>query len=72
MIEHERQDDRRNDEKFDSESVMLSIVGGLELDVHQVESAERRRQIEDFHGRVVQRDKMGEQVQVTSKKYERE
>ena len=44
---------------------MVAVVSRLELEVHQVNSAERGGEKEDLHGRVVQRDEVGEQVQVT-------
>ena len=51
---------------------MLTIVRGLELDVHQVDGAARRGEIEDLHDRVVRRDEVSEQVQVACEEDERE
>lgn len=45
---------------------MLAIVGRLEFNVHQIDGAQRRREIEDFHERVVERNVMCEQVQIAS------
>jgi hypothetical protein len=72
MVDEQGQDHGRNDEKLDSERVMLTIVRGLELDIHQIERAKRGGQVEDLHHRVVQRDEVGEQVQVAGEKDERE
>jgi hypothetical protein len=51
------------------ECVMVVVICGLKLHVHQVYGAERRAQEEDLHCRVVHRDEAGEQVQVASCKY---
>jgi len=43
---------------------VIVIVGGLELHKHQVNGASGRDEKEDFHGRVISGDEVGEQVQV--------
>ena len=36
------------------------VVGGLELDVHEIDRAQGRDEEEDLHGRVVGGDEVGE------------
>ena len=48
---------------------MIAVVGRLELQVHQVHGAERRGQEEDLHGCIIQRDEVGEQVQVARREH---
>lgn len=64
MINYEREDRTGNEKKLHAECVVIAVVCRLEFHVHQVDRAERRGEIEDFHERVVQRDEMREQVQV--------
>ena len=52
--------------------VMVAVVGGLELDIHEVHGGGRRRDEKDLHDRVVQRDKVGEEVQVAGDKHHQE
>ena len=49
---------------------MVAVVRGLELDVHEIDGAERRGDVEDLHQRVVQRDEVREEVQVASHKHQ--
>jgi hypothetical protein len=44
---------------------MVGVIGGLELEVHEVAGADGGGKEEHLHGRVVGRDEVGEQVQVT-------
>lgn len=54
------------------EGVMIVIVSGLELHVHEIASPDGGREKEDLHRRVVQRDEAGEQVQVARQEHQRE
>ena len=40
--------------------VMVSIIGCLELDIHQIDRGRCRGDEEHLHGRVIQRDKVGQ------------
>ena len=51
------------------EGIMIVIIGGLELEVHEVAGADGGCKKEDLHGCVVHRDEAGEQVQVTGEKH---
>ncbi len=42
--------------------VMVAVVGGLELDVHQVDGGRRRADEEDLHNGVVYGDEVREEV----------
>ncbi len=53
------------------EGVMIVIVSGLELHVHEIASPDGGREKEDLHRRVVQRDEAGEQVQVARQEDQR-
>jgi hypothetical protein len=72
VVDEEGEDGGGYDKELDAERVVLSVVRGLELDVHEIEGAERTRQVEHLHDRVVERDKVREQVQVASKENEGE
>ena len=48
---------------------MVAIIGCLELDIHQIHSGRGRGDKEELHHRVVQRDEVGQQVQVTGYKH---
>lgn len=65
MIDEDSQACNRCDEKLNSECVMVAVVGGLELGVHEVHSDIRRNHKDDLHDRVVQGHKSCEQVQVS-------
>jgi len=69
VVEHKGQDCSRTKQKLNPKSVMVRVIGGLKLQVHQVDSAEGRGQEEDLHDGVVQRDVVGEQVQVARGEY---
>ena len=48
------------------ESVVIAVVGGLELDVDEVDGEVGATDVNALHCRVVQRDEVGEQVQVSA------
>ena len=48
---------------------MISVIRSLELHVHQVDSAKGRTKEENLHRSVIQRNEVGEQVQVTRREY---
>ena len=49
--------------------VMVGVIRGLKLQVHQVDSAKGRTKEENLHRSVIQRNEVGEQVQVTRREY---
>ena len=49
---------------------MVVVVGGFELHVHEIDCSDGGCEEEDFHGRVVQRDEVGEQVQVARQEHQ--
>ena len=55
--------------KSPPKGVVVAIIGCLELDIHQIHSGRGRRDKEELHHRVVQRDEVGQQVQVTGYKH---
>jgi len=54
----------RDQQELQAESVVVVVVGSLELHVHQVHRGERGHQVHHLHGCVINGDKVGEQVQV--------
>lgn len=72
MIDEESEHGAGNEQELNAERVVLAVVGRLEFNVHQIDSAQRRREIEDFHERVVERNEVGEQVQVASDEHDGE
>ena len=49
---------------------MIVIVGGLKLDVHQINCSHGGNQEENLHCRIIDRNETCEQVQVTCYKHE--
>ncbi len=55
-----------------SECVMIAVVGGLKLEQHEIDGAEGGGKEEDLHDGVVNRDEVGQQIQVPRRKNQRE
>lgn len=72
VVDEESETTNRHDEKFSSESVMVSVVCGLELHVDEVNGGVRARQVNDLHNGIVRRNKVCEQIKVTSSEDESE
>jgi len=72
VVQEQRQDDTGQDQELNSEGIMVGVIGGLELEVHEVAGADGRGKEEHLHGRVVGRDEVGEQVQVTGDEHQGE
>ncbi len=51
---------------------MIAVVGGLELEEHQVAGSDGCGEEEDLHRRVIQGDEVGEEVQVAREEDQRE
>jgi len=64
MVDNQSQDGDRQQEKFNSEGIMIGIISSLELDVHQVECRITRSNEEYFHSRIVQTHIIRHQIQV--------
>lgn len=60
MVDQESQSTHRNNQELHAESVMIGVIGGLELEVHEVDSEEGGANEENFHDGVVRRDEGGE------------
>ncbi|KAH8246760.1 hypothetical protein KR038_008032 [Drosophila bunnanda] len=72
VIDHQRQEGARHQQEFDAEGVVVVVVGGLKLHVHQVDRGAGRGQEEHLHHRVVQAHVGGEQIEVTGQVDHRE
>jgi len=64
VVDDESQEGHRQEEEFDSERVMVGVVGGLKLDVDEVEGGVGRGDEKDLHRRVVHAHKVGDEVHV--------
>ena len=51
---------------------MVSVVGCLELDVHEVHGGSRRTDEEHLHRRIVKGDEVGEEIQIPGHKHAEE
>lgn len=67
MINQQRQEHTRNQQEFNSEWVVIVVVCGAELQVHQIQCAQGRDDEDEFHEGVVNADEGGEQIQVPTK-----
>ena len=65
VVEKQREQRAGEHEELHPEGVVVAVVGRLELDVHEIDRAPAGDQEEDLHGRVVERDEVGDQVQVS-------
>lgn len=72
MIDDQRNEGRRNQEEFYSECVMIAVVGGLEFEQHEINGPVRGSDEEHLHNGVVDRDEVGQKVQITRRENERE
>ncbi len=54
------------------ESVVVPVVGGLELDIHQVDGGGGRADEEDLHSGVVDGDEVGKKVQIARHEHHQE
>lgn len=66
MIDEQRQDHARNEQEFNSEGVVVVVVGGSELHVHHVERSQRRHDKYELHEGVVDADEGCEKIQIAT------
>lgn len=64
MIDEQREKNTRENQEFDSESIVIMVVGSLEFDEHQINCSERSRQKDDFHRRIINGYEGGNEIQV--------
>ena len=48
-----------------SECVMIAVIGCLEFDKHEIDGSKGSGDEKDLHGGVVQRDEVGQQIQIS-------
>lgn len=65
MVDEDRKSSNRNNQELHPEAVVVSVVGGPELHVDQVDCGVRTADVDHLHARVIQGDEGGEQIQVT-------
>jgi len=66
VVDQEGETADGNNKKFRPESVVVTVVGGLELNVNKIDGEVGATDVDALHCRVVQWDEVGEQVQVSS------
>lgn len=66
MVDEQGQNHARNQQELNPEGVMVVVVGGTEFQVHQVQSAERWDDEDEFHEGVVDADEGGHKIQVAT------
>ena len=54
-----------------SECVMIAVVGRLEFEQHEIDGSIRGGDEEDLHDGVVNRNEVGQQIQVARREHER-
>ena len=57
---------------YPPKGVMVVVIGGLELQKHQVDSPDGTDEEENLHRRVVERDKIGEKIEIAGEKHQGE
>lgn len=65
VVDDESKNHAWNDEELNSESVVVSVVGCLELHPHEVHGSNRSGEEEDLHDGVVEGIETGEKIQVS-------
>lgn len=65
MIDEQGEHGSRDDQEFDPECIMVVIIRGLELDIHEVKRSVRRDYEDQLHERIVRRYVCRDQVQVS-------
>lgn len=64
VVQDQGQNRSGTEEKFNPKSVVVMIVGGLELEIHEIDGADGGGEEEDFHRGVVEGDEIRDQVQI--------
>lgn len=72
VVENQRQQNAWNQEKLDAESIMVAVIGALELFVDKIHRRARSGNEENFHHGVVNRNEADEKIQVARQKDEGE
>lgn len=66
VVDKQRQDHAWNQQEFNSEWVVIVIICGAELQIHQVEHSQWRDDEDELHEGVVEADEGGEEIQVST------
>ena len=70
MIDKHCQNYCRNDKKLNAERIVYFVVSSLELNVHQIDSAQRWNDIKYLHSCVIQRYEVCEQIQIACQEHQ--
>lgn len=64
MINHQGQNCRRHEQELNPERVMIGVIGGPELDIHEIQGGQRGTNENQLHHGVVQADEGRKEIQV--------
>lgn len=65
VVDDQGNECRRDQQEFYSECVMIAVIGCLEFDKHEIDGSKGSGDEKDLHGGVVQRDEVGQQIQIS-------
>jgi len=71
VVDKYGQTGHRHDEELHPERVVVVVVRGTELGVHEVDGGVQRHEEKHFHHRVVERHERREQVEVARREHHR-
>lgn len=66
VVDKEGKTTNRHDKKLSAEGVVIAVIGGLELHVDEIDGEVGAAYVDALHHTVVERDEIGEEVQVAS------
>lgn len=66
VVDKEGKTTNRHDKKLSAEGVVIAVIGGLELHVDEIDGEVGTAYVDALHHTVVERDEIGEEVQVAS------
>ena len=72
VVENDSQEHGRSQEELHSEGVVVTVVGGFELEIHQIDGPSRAADEEKLHDGVVETDEVGQQVQISGHEHHQE
>jgi len=72
VVENQSENGDGGQDEFDPETVVVTVVGRFELEIHQVDCGSCRSYEEAFHDGVVHADEVGEQIKISGDKHDQE
>lgn len=71
MVDEEGEAGHGHEQELHAECVVVAVVRGAELGEHEVHGGHGRRDEDHLHRRVVERHKVGEEIQVAADEHQR-